>query len=53
MRRFTVGTNREIALAIIAYKAWDIGDRDLVAKVADSVKSAKNWANRKARVALD
>lgn len=52
MRQFTHGTNRDIALAIIAFKGWDIGDTDLIANVADSVKSAKNWANRKARVAL-
>jgi hypothetical protein len=49
LARFTVGTNREIALAIIVHKEWDIGDRVLVGKVADSVKSAKKYKARVAR----
>lgn len=35
--------NREIAMRIIAAKGWDAADRELTAKVADSIKSAKNW----------
>lgn len=42
-------TNRDAALAIIAHKGWNAEDRDLVAKVTESVKSAKNWASRKRR----
>ena len=51
MRRFaTEGvTNRDAALAMIAFKGWDAEDRELVAKVADSVKSAKNYVSRKTR----
>ena len=41
--------NREIALTIMERKGWDIHDRELVAKITDSVKSAKNWQNRKRR----
>lgn len=39
-------TNREIALAVIAHKGWDVEDRDLVAKVTYCVKAAKNWISR-------
>lgn len=51
MRQFALPgvENRDVAMAIIANKGWDVGDRDLVAKVADSVKSAKNWISRKTR----
>lgn len=51
MRQFAPGgvANRDAALAIIAHKGWNVDDRDLVAKVSDSVKSAKNWASRKRR----
>jgi hypothetical protein len=51
MRQFAIEgmANREIALAIIAHKGWNVDDRDLVAKVTDSVKSAKNWDRRKRR----
>ena len=54
MRRFALPgvENRDVALAIIAHKGWNAGDRDLVAKVADSVKSAKNYVSRKTRVVL-
>ncbi|TGS37802.1 MULTISPECIES: hypothetical protein [unclassified Mesorhizobium] len=38
------GTNREVALRIMAVKAWDAADRNLVAKVIGSVKGAKKWA---------
>ena len=51
IRQFTTEgiTNPEIAQAIIAHKGWDTEDRDLLLKIADSVKSAKNWASRKRR----
>jgi hypothetical protein len=51
MRQFALTgvENRDVALAIIVHKGWDASDRDLVAKVADSVKSAKNYVSRKAR----
>lgn len=51
MKQFAVDglTNPDIAAAIIAHKGWNVDDRDLVAKVTDSVKSAKNWASRKRR----
>lgn len=42
-------TNRDIALRIMEGKGWDASDRDLVAKVAESVKSAKNWQSRRER----
>lgn len=41
--------NRDAARAIIVHKGWNVEDRDLIAKVAESVKSAKNWASRKRR----
>lgn len=40
------GGNREIALRIMAVKGWDAADRELVAKVTESVKGAKNWQRR-------
>ena len=51
MRQFALAgvENRDVALAIIAHKGWDADDRELVAKVADSVKSAKNYTSRKVR----
>ncbi len=51
MKQFAIEgvTNRDVALEIIAHKGWDADDRDLVAKVTESVKSAKNWASRKRR----
>jgi hypothetical protein len=54
MRQFALPgvENRDVALAIIVHKGWDACDRDLVAKVADSVKSAKNYVSRKARFSL-
>lgn len=42
-------TNREIALQIMEFKGWNTDDRELAAKVAESVKSAKNWRSRKER----
>lgn len=36
-------TNREIVLQIMSGKGWDTSDRELVAKVAESVKSAKEY----------
>jgi hypothetical protein len=51
MRQFALAgvENRDAALAIIAHKGWDASDRELVTKVADSVKSAKNYSSRKQR----
>ena len=46
LRRFEGGTNRDIALLIIEHKGWDAEDRELVAKIADSVKSAKQYRAR-------
>lgn len=43
------GTNREIAIRIMTAKEWDAADRDLLAKVTESIKSAKKWANRRTR----
>lgn len=42
-------TNREAAVQLIARKGWDAADLGLVRKVADSVKSAKNWQARSSR----
>lgn len=42
-------TNRAIALRVMELKDWDTDDRELVRKVAESVKSAKNWQSRKAK----
>lgn len=42
-------TNRVIALRVMELKDWDAGDRELVRKVTESVKGAKNWQNRRAR----
>ncbi|UVC14030.1 hypothetical protein [Mesorhizobium onobrychidis] len=41
------GTNREIAMRIMAAKGWDAADSDLLAKVTDSVKGAKKWQGRR------
>lgn len=35
--------NREIALQVMVEKGWDTDDRELVAKVTESIKSAKRW----------
>jgi hypothetical protein len=40
-------SNRDAALRLIAAKGWDAADLDLVRKVTESVKSAKNWQGRK------
>lgn len=37
--------------AIMALKGWDVGDRELVATVADAVKNSKNWQARQRRQA--
>jgi hypothetical protein len=42
-------TNREIALQIMSAKGWDTEDRALVAKVTDSVKSAKEYRRQRER----
>lgn len=42
-------TNREAALALIARKGWDASDAELVRKVTEGVKSAKNWQSRATR----
>jgi hypothetical protein len=39
-------SNRDAALKLMALKGWDVADLDLVRKVAESVKSAKNWGRR-------
>jgi hypothetical protein len=49
IRQYEGGTNRDIALRIIEHKGWDADDRELVAKIADSVKSAKQYRARMAR----
>tara|TARA_R110002110_G_scaffold37601_5_gene124046 strand:+ start:1995 stop:2426 length:432 start_codon:yes stop_codon:yes gene_type:complete len=46
LRQYEDGTNRDIALRIIEHKGWDADDRELVAKIADSVKSAKQYRAR-------
>lgn len=43
-------TNREAALQMIERKGWDADDAELVRKVAEGVKSAKNWQQRQKRV---
>lgn len=42
-------TNPDAARGIAKHKGWDADDRELIAKVADSVKNAKNWQCRKVR----
>lgn len=42
-------TNREAALQVMERKGWDAGDAELVRKVTESVKSAKNWQSRNQR----
>lgn len=42
-------TNREAALQLIARKGWDTGDADLVRRVTESVKSAKEYQRRQSR----
>jgi len=49
IQRFEGGTNRDIALRIINHKGWDADDRELVSKISDSVKSAKQYRARMAR----
>lgn len=49
IRQYEGGTNRDIALRIINHKGWDAEDRELVAKIADGVKSAKQYRARMAR----
>lgn len=49
IRQFEGGTNRDIALRIIEHKGWDGEDLDLVAKITDGVKSAKQYRARMAR----
>lgn len=41
-------TNRDAALRIIERKGWDAGDRDLLRKVVESIKSAKKQLRRAA-----
>jgi len=41
-------TNKAVALYVMVAKGWDADDADLVRKVTDSVKSAKNWQSRSA-----
>ncbi|MDP2733398.1 MAG: hypothetical protein Q8O63_09875 [Hoeflea sp.] len=50
IRQFEGGTNRDVALRIIEHKGWDAEDRDLVAKISDSVKSAKQYRARMAKL---
>jgi len=52
LRQYEGGTNRDIALRIIEHKGWDAGDRELVAKITDSVKSAKQYRARTAKKLL-
>lgn len=42
-------TNREAALQMIARKGWDAGDAELVRKVTEGVKSAKEYQRRQSR----
>ncbi|MEC5324867.1 hypothetical protein VSX60_16710 [Aurantimonas sp. A3-2-R12] len=49
IREYEGGTNRDVALRIIQRKDWDAEDRELVAKISDSVKSAKQYQARMAR----
>jgi hypothetical protein len=42
-------TNRDAALKIIEAKGWDAGDRDLLRKVVESIKSAKKQLRRGAQ----
>lgn len=49
IRQYEGGTHRDVALRIIGHKGWDAEDRELVAKIADSVKSAKQYRARMAR----
>lgn len=43
--------SRDIALRIMASKGWDAEDRRLIAKVTESVKSAKKLRNKRLREA--
>jgi hypothetical protein len=39
-------SNRDAALRLIAAKGWEAGDAQLLRKVTESIKSAKNWQAR-------
>lgn len=49
VRQYEGGSNRDIALRIIGPKGWNAEDRELVAKIAVSVKSAKQYRTRMAK----
>jgi hypothetical protein len=42
-------TNRDAALRLIGSKGWDASDLELIRRVTESVKSAKNWQARQGR----